>query len=236
MDIQELFQKLVKNNSLSHSYIFFGAPDPSFVEKLANFLENKKWTKSRSSLLDLLIVAPDDKNTIGLDMIKNANHFLWQRPLRSSHKTLLIQGAASLTPQAQNAILKTAEEPPASSIIFLLIADPDQLIPPLVSRFQKIFFPSVLTDSKKDQLLKEAEKFFKASPLKKTAIIKEIVADDQCLAAFVTSAMFWLRQDPIKHFTSLKELSYRWSLISRFNVNKKLQLEAWLQTLNYPIL
>ena len=225
------FQKLISGKKLSHSYIFFGQPDLDTAQSLANFLENKKWELPKIPLIDLLLLTPDDKGKISIETIKETNKLLWQAPLKSSHKTLLINQAETLTPQAKNAILKIAEDPPSRSLIILLTKDPDLLLAPLVSRFQKIFCAAKNYAPKaSNSRLTPAQKFFKGDAIKRSAIIKEVASDNAKLKEFVYSVMQELDKDPIKNFTALKELSYRWSLISRYNTNKKLQLEAWLQS------
>ncbi|MBQ9325775.1 MAG: DNA polymerase III subunit delta' [Clostridia bacterium] len=49
-------------------------------------------------------------------------------------KVVLIQDAEQMNPQAQNALLKTLEEPPADTYFLLLTQSPGQLLPTVVSR------------------------------------------------------------------------------------------------------
>lgn len=48
--------------------------------------------------------------------------------------SVIINDAQSLTPEAQNAFLKTLEEPPENTVIILLAENEDQLLPTVVSR------------------------------------------------------------------------------------------------------
>ena len=52
----------------------------------------------------------------------------------------MINNAENLTPEAQNAILKSTGEPPESAILILIASRLDNLLPPLLSRLQKIYF------------------------------------------------------------------------------------------------
>ena len=56
------------------------------------------------------------------------------RPYESRHKIYIIEDASKMTPQAQNAMLKTLEEPPAYAVIMLLADNVDALLPTIVSR------------------------------------------------------------------------------------------------------
>lgn len=128
-------------------YIFSG---PSGVGKqlialhLANYLENKN-PEGSSTLSDMFLIAPDEKGAIGIDAAREIKNFLWQKPLRSPCRLLLINEAEKLTEEAQNAILKITEEPPASSLLILITGDSQKLLPTLRSRLQTIRFGIVPT-------------------------------------------------------------------------------------------
>jgi len=79
-------------------------------------------------------------NSIGIDAAREIKHFLFQRPNASSRRTLIIDDAAMMTNEAQNAILKITEEPPASSLFILISSDTEGLLQTILSRLQKISF------------------------------------------------------------------------------------------------
>lgn len=56
------------------------------------------------------------------------------RPYESPYKIYIVDDASRMTPQAQNAILKTIEEPPSYAVILLLAENPDALLPTITSR------------------------------------------------------------------------------------------------------
>lgn len=235
---------------MAHAYLFFGWNSDGllkFSRELANFLENRDWSLSERPLLDALFLNPDEYR-----LVKN---FLWQKPIQSLRKTVVIQNAEELTAQAQNAILKIAEEPPASSLIILLIKDPAFLIPTLASRFQKIYIvsapPRLMGRASPQKVWGEnetnnkmegdqeigvgldlAQEFLRAAPARRREIIKEAIEDGAVLKDFISYLIKDFSRDKIKNWEVLKELLYRWSLINRFNVNKKLQLEAALMNWN----
>jgi DNA polymerase-3 subunit delta' len=55
-------------------------------------------------------------------------------------KVVIIDDAEKMTPQAQNCLLKTLEEPPSDSILILVTSDRHSLFPTIVSRCQVINF------------------------------------------------------------------------------------------------
>lgn len=227
-DLKKDFKRLADQNRLAHGYLLFGHESEKdkilFASELANYLENKKWEASNRVLIDAQIL--DTRNDAGIDLMRSASHFLWQKPAASQKRTLVINRADNLTLAAQNAILKISEEPPAHALIFLIVKSPDVLLPALQSRFQKIFFSGA--SGVRRQASGEIGKFLKATVAQKKEIIKEIVENKEDLENFVTGLIDELRKDKIKNWKILKELLNRWTLINQFNVNKRLQLEAAL--------
>ncbi len=141
----ENFKGLAEQNELSHGYLFSG---PSRVGKklfalcFANFLETGKFGGPKM-LGDAFLLEPDEKQTIGIDEIRRIRNFLWQKPVASKKRTVIINDVEAMTGEAQNALLKIAEEPPQSSFLILVARDPEKLLPTLQSRLQKVYFSSV---------------------------------------------------------------------------------------------
>lgn len=136
---------MAKNRNLAHGYIFFG---PAMVGKrslalaFANFLERGEFEEPKF-LTDGLVIGPGEGGTIGIDAARQAKYFLWQKPAVSERRTVIIDEAQCMTTEAQNAILKIAEEPPQSTLLILVTSDPDSLLPTISSRLQNIYFSTV---------------------------------------------------------------------------------------------
>ncbi len=232
---KKIFSDLIAEQRISHGYIFFGhgvsAAKSESAKKLANFLENGKWELSNKILLDCLSI--DAGLDGGIDLVRSASDFLWQKPVVSSRRTFIIDNADALTLPAQNAILKIAEEPPASALILLIMRDPGALLPAVQSRFQKIFVADT-APAASAEMLKEAVKFLKLLPAKKKEYLKDMIEQSQesggekLIESFVFGLIGELGKDPVKNVKVLKELLHRWQLMNQFNVNKRLQLEAAL--------
>ncbi len=144
------FKKLVDHGRLAHGYIFFGprrVGKATFALSFANFLETGvfDWNGAhRPPLGDLLHVERGaGPTTIGIDDVRMVRDFLLRAPNRSPLRTVVIDGAEFLTTEAENALLKIAEEPSLRALIILVIDDPERLLPTLQSRLQKIHFGSV---------------------------------------------------------------------------------------------
>lgn len=81
---------------------------------------------------DVLILEADP--SISIANIRTLEKFLSQKPYHQSQKIAFLPQANKLTLPAQNALLKTLEEPPANSLIILLAPHDNLLLPTIVSR------------------------------------------------------------------------------------------------------
>lgn len=62
------------------------------------------------------------------------------RPFEAARRVFIIDPAEALTPQAQDALLKTLEEPPSTTLLVLITAYPDTLLPTVQSRCRRLRF------------------------------------------------------------------------------------------------
>jgi len=62
------------------------------------------------------------------------------RALEGTRKVAIVVAAEEMNPQAQNAVLKTLEEPPADTVLILLTSAADHLLPTVRSRCSKVGF------------------------------------------------------------------------------------------------
>ncbi len=95
-DFIEKFSELSKKGDFSHGYIFFGEPTLgkfSFALSLANFLENNIFDIPQKTLSETLIIKDS-----GIDCVREIKNFLWQKPLSSSKRTVIVDNADLLTP------------------------------------------------------------------------------------------------------------------------------------------
>ena len=109
--------------------------------------------------LDTLHIIPD--KSIGIDEIRQIQFFLSRKPTQSDHNTIVIHSAHLLTLPAQHALLKTLEEPPGNSLIYLITSTPDSLLPTILSRVQLIKQAFIKDFSTSITLQKSKELFVK---------------------------------------------------------------------------
>lgn len=79
---------------------------------------------------DIIRVTHEKPNSISVDDIRTqVNNTVDIKPYQGPYKVYIIPQADMMTPQAQNAILKTIEEPPSYAVFLLLTENAETLLP-----------------------------------------------------------------------------------------------------------
>lgn len=148
--IKEHLQKAIESHKVSHAYILTGEAGMG-RKSLANaFALTLLCEKGKSepcmechacrqvlsgSHPDLIYVTHEKPNSIGVDDIREQiNDTIMVRPYSSYYKIYIVDEAEKMTQQAQNALLKTIEEPPSYAIILLLTTNQEAFLPTILSR------------------------------------------------------------------------------------------------------
>lgn len=82
----------------------------------------------------------EGEKSIKVDDVRALIDRLSLRPYEGGRHTVIIQGADKMTPQAQNALLKTLEEPPGDAVLFLVAEKAASLLPTILSRVRLVRF------------------------------------------------------------------------------------------------
>jgi len=95
---------------------------------------------ARAQHPDIVSLVPNEKGTITVEMARDIIGQASYRPFEARRRVVIIDDADTLQPSAQNALLKTLEEPPPSSMFVLVTARPDSLLETVRSRCPRIRF------------------------------------------------------------------------------------------------
>ena len=105
---------------------------------------------------DIINITHEKPNSIGIEDIRSQLiDDVAIKPYCSSYKIYIISEAEKLTLQAQNALLKTIEEPPAYAVILLLTNNMDALLPTITSRCVKLGLQPVKESMVKEYLMEK---------------------------------------------------------------------------------
>lgn len=148
--IKDHFQKAIETNHVSHAYILTGEAGmgrKSLANAFAMTLLCEKAKKEpcmechackqvmSGNHPDLIYVTHEKPGTMGVDDIREqVNDTIFIRPYSSYYKIYIVDEAEKMSVQAQNALLKTIEEPPSYGIIMLLTTNQEAFLPTILSR------------------------------------------------------------------------------------------------------
>ncbi|MBI5236043.1 MAG: DNA polymerase III subunit delta' [Deltaproteobacteria bacterium] len=150
-----------KGNRFAHAYLFAG-PDgvgkrmaarayAAFLNCTAGLDDSCGVCRSCVAVAsgahqNVIEIWPTDKDgdkdlngLIKVDAIRDVQSRLRCR-IESGMKVVIVEAADRFMPQAANAFLKTLEEPPEATVIFLVTARPFALLPTVLSRCQRVNF------------------------------------------------------------------------------------------------
>ncbi|SCX79800.1 DNA polymerase III subunit delta' [Alkaliphilus peptidifermentans] len=96
----------------------------------------------------------DEGSSIKIETIRQLQKEIQMKPYEGKKKIFIINHGEKMTIQAQNALLKTLEEPPSYGTIILITANSSSLLPTIVSRCQVIKFRPVELEKIQDYLIK----------------------------------------------------------------------------------
>lgn len=158
---QTLLRNARANGRQPHALLFTGAPDAG-THRLALSLANEL-NGARADTLENLhhpscrVLRPGSKiRTISIDAVRSVEPFLALRAAEGETKLVIIDEADRLPEEAANAFLKTLEEPPPQTLIILITALPQKLLPTILSRCVRLD----LRDSHRGVRLTNAQQAF----------------------------------------------------------------------------
>lgn len=165
-DIIQYIKEAVEQDKVSHAYILNGqrGSGKKMLAKLFAMTLQCESGKSEpcgvchsciqadnNNHPDIITVRHEKPASISVEDIRQqVNGDIMIKPYSGRYKIYIIPEADLLTVQAQNALLKTIEEPPEYAVIFLLTENADSLLPTIRSRCVMLKLRNI-----KDKLVKK---------------------------------------------------------------------------------
>ena len=171
--LKEHLQNAIAMNKVSHAYLINGerSSGKEFAAKVfAAALQCEKGgtepcgechsciQEKSGNQPDIIFVSHDKPNTIGVEDIRTQiNNDIGIKPYSSPRKIYIMNEGEKMTVQAQNALLKTLEEPPEYAVILILTTNVDALLPTILSRCVVLNMKPVPDHKVKKYLMEELQ-------------------------------------------------------------------------------
>ncbi|MCD8379632.1 MAG: DNA polymerase III subunit delta' [Lachnospiraceae bacterium] len=172
--IKNHMQAAVRHENPSHAYLLSGEKGSGkkmLAEAFASALQcegepgEKPCGKCLSCMQmmtgnhpDVIYVRHEKPNVISVDEIRRQlNQDVGIKPYRSKWKIYIVDEAEKMNVQAQNAALKTLEEPPDYAVILLLTANTDSMLETIKSRCVTLAVRPVQEDTLRHYLMRQAK-------------------------------------------------------------------------------
>jgi DNA polymerase III subunit delta' len=136
-NVRKYFQEAVSKGTLSHAHLIVGEDGigKSFLAReFARKILGKQEDRQYVDILEFRVSR--NKKSIGVDEIRGIIEEINKRPFEGDKKVIVIYNGDRITVQAQNAFLRTIEEPPKGVFIFILCESNELILDTIKSRCQ----------------------------------------------------------------------------------------------------
>lgn len=153
---KSLLTTIINKSTYSHAYAFEGKDGIGKLLIAKEFAKAILKTDNLETSPDYVFVdKKEDKKDILVEQIReNIIEKIYMKPAVNDKKVYIINNAHLLNIQAQNALLKTLEEPPPYVVIILVCTNVQAFLPTIISRINKIHFECIDKD-KLNKYIKE---------------------------------------------------------------------------------
>ena len=143
----------INNNKISHAYMFEGGEGIGKKEFAKEFASILMKSSNIVNNPDYIEIKPEG-SSIKISQIRKMQSDIVIKP-HSEYKIYVILNSDKMTLEAQNAILKTLEEPPKYAIIILIANNKEALLDTIKSRCEIIKFTPISEIDLKKYLIKQ---------------------------------------------------------------------------------
>ncbi|MFH1187178.1 MAG: hypothetical protein V1697_03340 [Candidatus Levyibacteriota bacterium] len=187
--------------------------------------------KEKIGKLDIIIIESEKK--VGIGDIRKLQEKILLKPFKSKQKIAVLNAEKGITIEAQNALLKLLEEPPANTIIVLIVPNKEVVLATILSRCTLVELNNQASYTKEEQYEyeKEFNKFIKLSLGERLKLAETLAKDKEQALVFLEKIILGAREKMLKdsNFTNrevIKIFQKRHIELKNSNTNLRLGLES----------
>lgn len=146
------------------------------------------------------------EESFGIQLTRDVQKSAYQTPRQGKEKALVLEDAEKLTTEAQNALLKLLEEPPANTTVFLMAATDANFLLTVLSRCQIVSFSitPTLSQEEKSHLQTDLEKIISGTIGEKLSLAENLAKDKEGVGKWLLSVTLLVREKMIENTNDSK--------------------------------
>ncbi len=175
--------------------------------------------------------------SIGIEEVKKIQKNLFLKPIKSQQKAVIIEEAHLLTIEAQNALLKVLEEPPANTLILLNAETKEALLPTIHSRCQLIQLEETCEEIREedcDEITRFLENISHMSIGERLKLAEQKAKDKNGALSWIQNVILLKREQLLENANDLegivmmRQFQTLYTIIKTTNTNPRLAIENTL--------
>ncbi|MEG0257343.1 MAG: DNA polymerase III subunit delta' C-terminal domain-containing protein [Christensenella sp.] len=215
--MNDILKNALETNNIAGAYLLAGLSPEETQKQIDEFLlhvfcDTKTACKKCAGCMKYLhrnhadlFVVEAAKNTVKIDDVRDIPAAVSKKPYEGGYQAVVIAQADTMTVQAQNALLKVIEEPPAYTVFMLGAQNIKNILPTILSRC--IILKTSFSREKTEKLLHEEQNL----PTLKARVLANAAKGDYYLAvSYLQLGFFEVRDDmllALKRLTTAKNMA-----------------------------
>ena len=210
-----------------HSFLVVTKDKNKASSYISNFLK-----KEGIDLIDINLYIFE--KAMGITDVRNIQKKIVLRPFRGKTKAFVLKVYEGITVEAQNALLKVLEEPPANTLIIIATQKKESILPTIISRCKIVELEQsnlILSDEENVQCFNLLVSLSKNGTGYKLKLAQDIAKDKDQAVLWLEKMTIALRKKLIENHNDqqylnfLKNLQKTYKNIKNTNVNQRIALE-----------
>ncbi len=197
-------------------------------------------TKEHISPFDQTVISTET-SSIGIEMIRDMQKTLYFKPLKGEKKLIVFENAQTLTPEAQNALLKILEEPPLHTYFFLSSSTSNAFLPTILSRCKLLVLQEETKDIEEETqqaFITQYQQLIQEDISYKLALAETLSSDKQKAQEWLETMIQIVHKKLLENLHEsgevarvLQQFQEAYTILQTTNVNLRLLLEHTFLTI-----